>query len=84
MSPLLLSPRRGYRPNASNQRGNAMRTMAVVITAMLTLSAIDSQAFAANPDRGYYRGAGSCGGAAYCSYKANKKVKAHSAKSAAK
>jgi hypothetical protein len=63
-----------------------MRTVAVVITAMLTLSAIDSQAFAANnPDRTYYRGAGSCGGAAYCSsYKANKKVKAHSAKSAAK
>jgi hypothetical protein len=63
-----------------------MRTMAVVITAMLTLSAIDSQAFAANnPDRGYYRGAGSCRGAAYCaSYRANNRVKVHSAKSAAK
>jgi hypothetical protein len=65
----------------------SMRTIAVFITAMLTLSAIDSQAFAANPDRTYYRGAGSCNGAAYCSYKANKKVKVvkpHSAKSAAK
>jgi hypothetical protein len=61
-----------------------MRTMAVVITTLLTLSAIDSQAFAANPDRTYYRGAGACQGAAYCSYRANKKVKAptHSAKSA--
>jgi hypothetical protein len=47
-----------------------MRTVAVVITAILTLSVFDSQAFAANPDRTYYQGAGSCRGAAYCSYRA--------------
>jgi hypothetical protein len=62
-----------------------MRTMAVVIAAMLTLSALDSQAFAANPDRTYYQGAGSCRGAAYCSYRAKtvKHTKPHSVKSAA-
>jgi hypothetical protein len=52
-----------------------MRFMAVVLTAMLTLSAFESQAFAArggNPDRTYYRGANSCGGAAYCSFRAKK------------
>jgi hypothetical protein len=48
-----------------------MRIMAVVFTAMLIASVVDSQAFAAgNPDRTYYRGAGSCGGKAYCSYRA--------------
>jgi hypothetical protein len=58
------------------ERETPMRTMAVVITAILTLSAIAPQAFAANPDRTYYRGAGSCQGAAYCSYRA-KTVKQH-------
>jgi hypothetical protein len=38
---------------------------------MLIASIVDGQAFAAgNPDRTYYRGAGSCGGKAYCSYRA--------------
>jgi hypothetical protein len=56
-----------------------MRTIAFVITAILTLSAIDTSAFAApNPDRTYGRGAGSCRGAAYCaSWRANKTVKLH-------
>jgi hypothetical protein len=42
-----------------------MRTMAAVLTAMLVVSVVDTQAFAAaNPDRTYYQGAGSCGGKA--------------------
>jgi hypothetical protein len=48
-----------------------MRIMAVALTAMLIATVVDSQAFAAgNPDRTYYQGAGSCGGKAYCSYRA--------------
>jgi hypothetical protein len=47
-----------------------MRVMALVLASMLTVSVVDSQAFAANPDRTYYQGAGSCRGAAYCSYRA--------------
>jgi hypothetical protein len=54
-----------------------MRTISIVLAATLAVCLVDAQAFAAsNPDRTYYRGAGSCGGAAYCSYRANKKVKA--------
>jgi hypothetical protein len=62
-----------------------MRIMAIVITAMLTISSVDSQAFAAaNPDRTQYRGAGSCRGAAYCSsFRANKTVKLHKAPNSA-
>jgi hypothetical protein len=61
-----------------------MRIMAVALTAMLIASVVDSQAFAAgNPDRGYYRGAGACGGKAYCSYRA-KTVKHKTAPSASK
>jgi len=59
----------------------SMRIIAIALTSMLTVSLIDSQAFAANPDRTYYRGAASCGGKAYCSYRAKtvKHSKAHSA-----
>jgi hypothetical protein len=54
-----------------------MRTISIVLAVTLAVCLVDAQAFAAsNPDRTYYRGAGSCGGAAYCSYRANKKVKA--------
>jgi hypothetical protein len=57
--------------------GTVMRTISIVLAAILAICLVDAQAFAAgNPDRTYYRGAGSCGGAAYCSYRANKKVKA--------
>jgi hypothetical protein len=52
-----------------------MRFMALVFVGMLAVCVVDSQAFAAsggNPDRTYYRGAGSCGGAAYCSFRAKK------------
>jgi hypothetical protein len=52
-----------------------MRFMALVFAGMLAVCVVDSQAFAArggNPDRTYYRGANSCGGAAYCSYRAKK------------
>jgi hypothetical protein len=57
--------------------GIVMRTISIVLAATLAVCLVDAQAFAAsNPDRTYYRGAGSCGGAAYCSYRANKKVKA--------
>jgi hypothetical protein len=38
-----------------------MRTMAAVLTAMLIISVVDTQAFVANPDRTYYQGAGSWG-----------------------
>ncbi len=54
-----------------------MRFMALVFTGMLAVCAVDSQAFAAraaNPDRTYYQGAGSCHGAAYCSSYRAKKV----------
>jgi hypothetical protein len=47
-----------------------MRIMAVVFTAMLIASVVQSAFAAGNPDRTYYRGAGSCGGKAYCSYRA--------------
>jgi hypothetical protein len=57
---------------------NGSRTYRDVI-----VSVVDTQAFAANPDRTYYRGAGSCQGAAYCSYRA-KTVKHHKAPSASK
>jgi hypothetical protein len=61
-----------------------MRTMAAVLTAMLIVSVVDTQAFAAaNPDRTYYQGAGSCGGKAYCSYRA-KSMKHKKAPSASK
>jgi hypothetical protein len=53
-----------------------MRIVAIVVTAMLMVSVVDTQSFAANPDRTYYRGAGACQGAAYCSYRA-KTVKQH-------
>lgn len=54
-----------------------MRTIGIVLAATLAVCLVDVHAFAAgNPDRTYYQGAGSCGGAAYCSYRANKKVKA--------
>jgi hypothetical protein len=52
-----------------------MRFMALVFVGMLAVCVMDSQAFAAgggSPDRTYYRGAGSCAGAAYCSYRAKK------------
>jgi hypothetical protein len=53
-----------------------MRTVTFALGSILAISLCDVQAFAAsNPDRTYYRGAGSCGGAAYCSYRANKKAK---------
>jgi hypothetical protein len=42
-----------------------MRIMAVVFTAMLIASVVQSAFAAGNPDRTYYRGAGSCGGKAY-------------------
>jgi hypothetical protein len=60
-----------------------MRIVAAVLTTMLIVSVVDTQAFAANPDRTYYRGAGSCGGKAYCSYRA-KTVKHKQAPSASK
>jgi hypothetical protein len=47
-----------------------MRIIAVALTAMLTVSLVETQAFAANPDRTYYQGAGACHGKAYCSYRA--------------
>jgi hypothetical protein len=54
-----------------------MRTISVLLAAISAACLSDVHAFAAgNPDRTYYRGAGSCGGAAYCSYRANQKVKA--------
>jgi hypothetical protein len=54
-----------------------MRTIGIVLAATVAVCLVDVHAFAAsNPDHTYYRGAGSCGGAAYCSYRANKKVKA--------
>jgi hypothetical protein len=54
-----------------------MRTISIMLTATFAICLADVHAFAAgNPDRTYYRGAGACGGAAYCSYRANKKVRA--------
>jgi hypothetical protein len=62
--------------------GLVMQTISVVLIAILAVCLVDVHAFAAsNPDRTYYRGAGSCGGAAYCSYRANKKVKARKPRS---
>jgi hypothetical protein len=47
------------------------------VAATLGVFLVDIHTFAAiNPDRTHYRGAGSCGGAAYCGYRTNKKVKA--------
>jgi len=57
-----------------------MRTINI-LTVTFAICLADVHAFAAgNPDRTYYRGAGSCGGAAYCSYRATKKVKAPKAR----
>jgi hypothetical protein len=55
-----------------------MRVICLALAGMLAICLLDLQAFAAggNPDRTYYRGAVFCGGAAYCSYRANK-VKSH-------
>jgi hypothetical protein len=62
-----------------------MRTMAALLAGMLIVSVIDTQAFAAaNPDRTYYRGAGSCGGRAYCSSYRATTVKHKKAPSASK
>jgi hypothetical protein len=52
-----------------------MRFVGLVFAGMLAVCFVDTQAFAArvaNPDRTYYQGANSCGGAAYCSYRARK------------
>jgi hypothetical protein len=54
-----------------------MRAIGIVLAAALVVCLFDVQAFAAgNTDRTYYWGAGSCGGAAYCSYRAKMRVKA--------
>jgi hypothetical protein len=54
----------------TEHKETSMRIIAVALTAMLTVSLIETQAFAANPDRTYYQGAGACHGKAYCSYRA--------------
>jgi hypothetical protein len=54
-----------------------MRTFGIVLAATLAVCLVDVEAFAAgNPDRTYYQGAGSCGGRAYCSYRAKKNARA--------
>ena len=59
-----------------------MRAVSMVVAPTLAVFLVDIHAFAAgNPDRAYYRGAGSCGGAAFRADKAVKTPKPHSSES---
>jgi hypothetical protein len=65
--------RRAAKSRAPLPGGNSMRVMGLVITAIIAVVIAQGEALAAkrsaatsNPDRQYYQGAGSCGGAAYC------------------